>query len=68
MTLQMTDDRTSRCLMLIPPEILQNHPFLMSRNFETQDCQWYKVKQIKYISVDKENSGTWFGISLYHLK
>ena len=30
-------------------EILQTHPFLMSRNFQKQGCQWYEVKRITSI-------------------
>ena len=33
-------------------EILQSHPFLMSRKFETQGRQWYGVERIKYIFAD----------------
>ena len=39
-------------------EILQNHLYQMSQNFETQACLWYAVKQIKSISADKGNKGT----------
>ena len=44
--------------MLILREILQKHPFLMARNFETQGCQWYRLTQIRSIFADKGNNGT----------
>ena len=44
----MFDDQTSHCLFC--NEILLSYPFLMSRNFETQGCQWYGVKRIKSIT------------------
>ena len=42
----MFDHRTSRCLFF---KKFAKHPFLMSRMFETQACQWYGVKGIKSI-------------------
>ena len=33
---------------------MQSHPLLMSQKLETQGCQWYGVKGIKSIFVDKE--------------
>ena len=51
-------------------ERLRSHPFLMSRNFETQVaiCQWYKVERIETILEDKGNTGRGFGTPLYYLK
>ena len=49
-------------------EILQSHPFLMTRNFETQGCQWYGVKQINSIFADKGNSAARFRAPRYYLK
>ena len=49
-------------------QILLSHPFWMSQKFKTQGCQWYGVKQNKYIYMDKEESGTGFGALLYYLK
>ena len=37
----------------------------MTQNFETQGCQWYGVKKIKFIFADKENSGTSFRAHLF---
>ena len=54
--------------LFILQKLLPSHPFRISRNFETKRCQWYGVKQIKSIFVDKGNSGTRFGASLYYLK
>ena len=54
-------------MQLILQEILQSHPFQISRNFETQDCQCYGVKRIKINFPDKGNSGTRFGESFYYL-
>ena len=36
-------------------EILQSHPFSMSRKFKTEGCKWYGVKRIKCIVADKMN-------------
>ena len=58
----------NHAMFAILQEILQSHPFLMSRNFEIQSCQQYGVKRIKPIFVDKGNSGTRFGALLYYLK
>ena len=44
----------SNIALLIRQEILQSHPFLMSRKFERQGCQWYEVKRIKTIFAVKE--------------
>ena len=49
-------------------EILQSHSFLMSRNFETQGCQRYAIKQISSIFANKGNSGTRFWAPHYYLK
>ena len=49
-------------------EILQSHPFLMTRNFETLGCQWYGVKQINSIFADKGNSAARFRAPRYYLK
>ena len=49
-------------------EIFQTHPFLMSRNFETHDCQCYGVKRITSIFVGNGNSVRKFGAPLYYLK
>ena len=40
---------------IIMQQILQSYPFLMSRNFKTQVCQWYRVKRIKSIFADNGN-------------
>ena len=69
----------TRCLLLnimflIPEEILQSHSFLMSRKFETQNCQLYEVKQMKSIFADQGNTnseakfGMWPRVSLYYHK
>ena len=47
-------------------EILQSHPSLLPRKFETQDCQWYGGKRIKSTFVDKGNNGTMFGTPFYY--
>ena len=38
------------------------------RNFETQVCEWYGIKRIKFIFVDKGNSETRFEPPLYYFK
>ena len=43
-------------------EILQCHPFLMLKKFETQGCQWYRVKGIKSIFADRGSSGKRLGL------
>ena len=48
--------------------ILESYLLLMSRNFETQGCHWYKIKRIKFILADSGNSGKRFGASLFYLK
>ena len=53
--------------LLILQEILQSDSLPMSRNFETQGCQWYGVNEIKYIFANKGNSGTRFRVPLYYL-
>ena len=47
---------------------LQSHPFLMSRNFETQGCQWYEIKRIIAIFAGEGNSKTRSGSPLYYHK
>ena len=42
-------------------QILQNHHFLMTQNFETQGCEWYVVKRIN-LSLDEKNSGKRSGL------
>ena len=53
MTLQKFLQNKQCDIFDILQEFLQRQPFLMSRNFETHGCQWYGVKRIKYIFVDK---------------
>ena len=49
-------------------EIVQSHPFLMSRDFEEQGYQWYGVQQIKSIWVEKRIvDGIRFGAPLLSL-
>ena len=45
-----------------------NHSFRMSRNFETQACQWCGIKQIKSTLACRGLSGTWFEAPVYYLK
>ena len=42
-------------------EILHSHPFLKSQKFKMQGCQWYGVKGIKFICLDKGKSSTRLG-------
>ena len=41
---------------------------LVSRKFKTQGRQWYGVKPIKSIFVEKSNDGERVGAPLYYLK
>ena len=47
-------------------DILQCHPFMMSRKFKTLNWQWYELKRIKPIFANRENDRTWFGAHLYY--
>ena len=65
--IKQLDVRYSNIALLILLEVLQSHPFLMSRKFETQGCQWYKIKRTKSSFVDKGNGETRFEAPLYYL-
>ena len=45
--------KVSNAMLDILQEILQSHPFLISRNFETQSCQLYGVKQLNLFAQIK---------------
>ena len=62
------DVLSSHSMSHILQNIFRNHPFLMSRKFETRDCQWCEVKRISSIFCNIGNSGTRFGAFLYYRK
>ena len=60
--------KISNIALFILQVILQSHPFLMLRKFETHGCQWYGVIRIKSIFAAKGNDGKRFGAAFSYLK
>ena len=60
--------RINNVIFNILQEMFQSYSFLKSQKFQIQSCQWYGVKRIEYIFVDKGICGTRFWAPVYYLR